>query len=329
MAPPSSIAAKEVLLSPEEKRSNLFPVRHRSIWEHYRTALACFWVPGEVDLSSDVDDWKKLTDDERFFLSRVLAFFASADGIVNDNLCERFGLEVQLREAKFFYDLQKTMENLHSEMYSLLIDTLVQDPTDKDLLFHAVERIPCVAKKARWAQKWIESDTATFAERLIAFAVVEGVFFSGSFCAIFWVKKRGLLPGLCHSNTLIARDEGLHQQFATFLYRDFLKERPEEARVHDIVREAVEHEVEFCTDALPVDLIGMNGVDMAQYIRFVADRLLTELRVGKLYHATNPFDWMDLLCLENKTNFFEHRVSEYQKVGAVVMREAFATDVDF
>lgn len=323
------MTSDEKLLSRDERRTTLFPIRCADVWDHYQRAKACFWVPGEVDLSADVNDWKKLTDNERFFLSRVLAFFASADGIVNDNLCDRFGREVQLREAKFFYDFQKTIENVHSEMYSLLIDTLVEDPVQKDTLFHAVEHIPCVQKKAEWAEKWIHSDTASFAERLIAFAVVEGVFFSGSFCAIFWVKKRGLLPGLCHSNALIARDEGMHQQFATFLYREYLTHKLDESRIQEIVRDAVDHEVAFCTDALPVKLIGMNCQDMTQYIRFVADRLLTELNVSKLYHVTNPFDWMDLLCLENKTNFFEHRVAEYQKVGAIASREAFSTDADF
>ena len=316
------------LLDPQEHRLQLFPLRHDDLWRRYKRALASFWVAGEVDLSKDGADWKKLTDGERHFVSHVLAFFAAADGIVNDNLAERFGREVQLREAKCFYDLQKTMENIHSEMYSLLIDTLIHDADERERLFHAVERVPCVAKKARWAQRWISSTEASFAERLVAFAVVEGIFFSGSFCAIFWLKKRGLMPGLCVSNTLIARDEGMHQEFATHLYARHLEEKLEASRVHAIVRDAVEHETEFCRDALPVSLLGMNADDMASYIQFVADRLLSELGVEPIFHASNPFDWMELLALENKTNFFEHRSSEYRKSGAS-SDHLFAMDDDF
>ena len=307
--------SNELLLRAEEKRQCVFPIRYPKIWDFYKQALASFWVAAEVDLSKDARDWKTLTDDERHFISHVLGFFASADGIVNDNLAERFGNEVCIREAKFFYDLQKTMENVHNEMYSLLIDTLITDPVEKDRLLHAAESIPCVQSKAQWAQRWIDSQES-FAARLVAFAVVEGIFFSGSFCDIFWLKKRGLMPGLAISNTLIARDEGMHQQFATHLYSEMLKKKLPEKTVHDIVSDAVKHEIAFCTDALPVSLIGMNAKDMGQYIMFVADRLLDELGVPKLYHATNPFDWMELIALENKTNFFEHRVSEYQKVGA-------------
>lgn len=317
----------EPLLNPEENRWTIFPIQHPRIWDFYKKQLACFWVAGEVDLSKDGADWDRLTDGERHFVSRVLGFFAASDGIVADNLAERFGREVCLREAKYFYDLQKTMENVHSEMYSLLIDTFVQDTHERALLFDAANKIPCVKAKAAWAHKWIDAQ-ASFAVRLLAFAVVEGIFFSGSFCAIFWLKKRGLMPGLCVSNSLIARDEGMHQQFATFLYREVLHEKVSEAIVHELFDDAVKHEVAFCTDALPVTLIGMNADDMASYIRFVADRLLQEVGVSKLYHVSNPFDWMDLLALENKTNFFEHRVSEYQKVGVRHSRE-FSLDEAF
>lgn len=309
------MSLNEPLLRAEEKRYNIFPIRYPKLWDFYKRALASFWVAGEVSLAADPADWNRLTANERHFISRVLAFFASADGIVNDNLAERFGNEVTIREAKFFYDLQKTMENVHNEMYSLLIDTLITDPHEKDSLLNATQNIPCVRAKAEWAERWIQSE-APFAQRLVAFAVVEGVFFSGSFCAIFWLKKRGLMPGLCVSNTLIARDEGMHQQFATHLYSEMLTEKLPDDVVYSIVDDAVRHEIEFCTDALPVSLIGMNSADMGQYIQFVADRLLTELGVPKYYNVINPFDWMELIALENKTNFFEHRVSEYQKVGA-------------
>ena len=303
----------EYLLSHVECRLHLFPIRYPDLWERYKQAFASFWSVGEVDLSHDLECWTKtLNDDERHFVSTVLAFFASADGIVNDNLAERFGREVTLREAKCFYDFQKAMENVHNEMYSLLIQTYISEPEERDRLFHAVERIPCVRNKAEWARKWIDS-AESFATRLVAFAVVEGIFFSGSFCAIYWLKQRQLMPGLCASNTLIARDEGMHQDFAAHLYVTHVVHKLPVQVVHDIVGEAVEHEVAFCRDALPVSLIGMNANDMATYIHFVADRLLTQLGVPKRYHASNPFDWMELISLEGKTNFFEHRVTEYQK----------------
>ena len=307
---------QETLLKSEEKRLSLFPIRYPHIWKRYKRAFASFWVPGEVDLSQDVDQWAKLSCEEKHFISHVLAFFASADGIVCDNLAERFSNEVQIREAKCFYDFQKTMENVHNEMYSLLIDTLVRDEDEKNRLFDAIERIPCVARKARWAQKWIDS-SASFATRLVAFAVVEGVFFSGSFCAIFWMKKRGLMPGLCVSNTLIARDEGMHQEFAAYLYKEVLQTKLGEEEVHAIVSEAVEHEVEFVCDAIPVTLIGMSAGEMADYIRYVADRLLVQLGVRKLYGAQNPFDWAVMQGMESKTNFFEQRVPDYQKAGVM------------
>lgn len=322
----------EILLRPEERRTNIFPVRYPSLWTHYKTALSCVWMAGEVDLSNDRADWERLTDDERHFVSRVLAFFANADGIVNDNLAERFGREVQIREARCFYDLQKTMENIHNEMYSLLIWTYIDDVTERDRLLHATEHVECVRRKAEWAQRWIDSAEATFAERLVAFAVVEGVFFSGSFCAIFWLKTRGILPGLCASNTLIARDEGMHQDFAVHLYTTMLSARLSDDVVHDIVGSAVAHEKAFLCDALPVSLIGMNADNMATYIEFVADRLLKQLGHAPLYGAVCPFDFMLLQGLEVKTNFFESRETAYQKAGARVQSgedHSFATDAQF
>ena len=323
----------EPLLSPAEARTNLFPIRYPRIWDRYRQALSAFWGAGEVDLSRDRDDWERLTPDERHFVSMVLAFFANADGIVNDNLAERFGREVAVREAKCFYDLQKTMENIHNEMYSLLIDTLVDDAAQRDRLLHAVDHYDCVRRKAAWARRWIDAPDASFAERLVAFAVVEGVFFSGSFCAIFWLKQRGLLPGLCQSNTLIARDEGMHQDFAVLLYTDHVRGRLSDATAHAIVGDAVEHEKAFICGALPVSLIGMNADDMAAYIDFVADRLLVQLGHPPLTRAANPFEFMALQGLETKTNFFEGRESAYQKAGARAAAEGgqhtFAVDADF
>ena len=309
-------SSAELLLRPEEKRFNLFPIRYPEVWERYKTAFSAFWTVGEVDLSRDLADWARLTADERHFVSMVLAFFASSDGIVNDNLAERFGREVCLREAKCFYDFQKTMENVHNEMYSLLIQTYIADEAERDRLFHAIDHVPCVARKAEWALRWIESTDATFAERLVAFAVVEGVFFSGSFCAIFWLKERGILPGLCASNTLIARDEGMHQEFAAHLYRDMLAHKLTDERVHTIVGDAVAHETEFICEALPVSLIGMNAADMSTYIRFVADRLLVQLGHPKLFHAACPFEFMLTQGLSSKANFFESRETSYQKAGA-------------
>lgn len=327
-----AMAEAEPLLRAEEKRYVLFPLRHPEAYAWYKRIRAASWEVGEVDLSHDVTDWARLTDAERHFVSHVLAFFAASDGIVNENLAERFGREVQALEFKMFYDEQKTQENVHSEMYSTLILTYVQDEAARARLFDAVDTIPCVRRKAQWAQRWIAS-AESFATRLVAFAVVEGIFFSGSFCAIFWLKQKGIMPGLCHSNELISRDEGMHQNFACFVYSQ-LARTLDDAIVHEIVDGAVEEEVAFCTDALPVALIGMNAADMAQYIRFVADRLLTQLGAPKLYHATNPFDWMELLSLEGKTNFFERRVGEYQKAGAKGAQgsahaHTFSTDAAF
>lgn len=280
----------------------------------YKRAEASFWTAEEVDLCSDRKDWDALSSEERRFIGHVLAFFAASDGIVNENLAMNFASEVQLPEARFFYGFQMAIENIHSEMYSLLIDEYVRDPGEKARLFDAIRTIPCVRRKAEWAMRWMDGGRASFAERLVAFAVVEGVFFSGSFCAIFWMKKRGKMPGLCFSNELISRDEGMHCDFACMLYG--MLERPlEAARVFEIVGDAVKCEKDFVTSALSVDLIGMNAGMMAQYIEFVADRLLGALGYGKMYDAANPFDFMDLISLQGKTNFFERRVGEYAKAN--------------
>ena len=326
-------SSTERLLCAEERRLVPSPILYPKLWDMYLKARASFWTESEIDLSNDLVHWDALNEHERRFLSHVLAFFAASDGIVNINLAERFGRElVQLLEAQYFYRNQQMMEDIHALTYSRLIETYIRNPEERTRMLNAVETVPCVQRKAAWAFKWIEDKESNFATRLVAFAVVEGVFFSGSFCAIFWMKKRQLMPGLCMSNELISRDEGMHQDFAAMLYKDMIQDKLPEATVHAIVREAVHEEVNFCTEALPVSLIGMNATDMAQYIRFVADRLLTQLGVSKLWNVSNPFDWMELLSLEGKTNFFERRVSEYQKAGAGVGAEnahEFSTDAEF
>ncbi len=305
---------REPILQDNPNRFVLFPIQHDDIWETYKTQEACFWTAEEIDLGPDLVDWdKKLNDDERYFIKHVLAFFAASDGIVNENLAENFVNEVQYTEAKFFYGFQIMMENIHSETYSLLIDTYIKDKAEKGRLFNAIETMDCVKKKAEWALRWI--DKGTFAERLVAFAAVEGIFFSGSFCSIFWLKKRGLMPGLSFSNELISRDEGQHCDFACLLYNKHLNNKLPKSLVKKIIMDAVEIEKEFILDALPVRLIGMNSDLMAQYIEFVADRLLLELGNEKIYNSENPFDFMDLISLQGKTNFFEKRVGEYQKSG--------------
>lgn len=306
---------EEPILKENKDRFVLFPIRQHEIWKYYKQAEASFWTAEEIDLSQDQKDWDALNDGERHFIKHVLAFFAASDGIVNENLAEHFISEVQYTEAKFFYGFQITIENIHSETYSLLIDTYVQDPKEKDSLFNAIDTMECVKKKAEWALRWI--DKGSFAERLIAFAAVEGIFFSGSFCSIFWLKKRGLMPGLTFSNELISRDEGLHCDFACHLYTKHVVNKLPEQVVIDVIKDAVEIEKEFVTDALPVNLIGMNAELMRQYIEFVADRLLNELIGKKIYGATNPFDFMDMISLKGKTNFFEKRVAEYQKAGVL------------
>lgn len=320
----------EPLLRENPRRFVIFPIEYPDIWEKYKRAEASFWTTEEVDLSQDLNHWDKLTDNERHFISHVLAFFAASDGIVNENLVERFSQEVQVTEARCFYGFQIAMENVHSEMYSMLIETYVRDPKQKDFLFNAVETLPCVRKKADWALKWISSKSSTFGERLVAFAAVEGIFFSGSFAAIFWLKKRGLMPGLTFSNELISRDEGLHCDFACLLFSHVIQ-KPSKQRVTSIIKDAVIIEQEFLSDALPVSLIGMNCNLMCQYIEFVADRLLTELGCEKIYNVTNPFDFMTIISTEGKTNFFEKKVGEYQKVGVTGNGEdnVFTTDADF
>ena len=321
---------EEPILRDNKQRFVLFPLQYRPIWNMYKKAEASFWTVEEVDLVSDRRDWERLTTDERHFVSHVLAFFAASDGIVNENLAMNFCTEVQIPEARCFYGFQIMMENIHSEMYSLLIDTYVTDPEEKLRLFHAIETVPCVGKKADWALRYLDRERASFAERLVAFAAVEGIFFSGSFCAIFWLKKRGLMPGLGFSNELISKDEGLHCDFACLLYT-YLVNRLPEARVHEIVADAVAIEKEFITDALPVELIGMNSALKGQYIEFCADRLVEALGYQKLYNSRNPFEWMDMLSLSGKSNFFEKRVSEYSKAGVGVKMEeqVFALDADF
>lgn len=323
-------SASEPILDESSDRFVLFPIQHHDIWEMYKSQEASFWTAEEIDLSGDISDWEnKLTDNERHFIKHILAFFAASDGIVNENLAENFVAEVQYTEAKFFYGFQIMMENIHSETYSLLIDTLIKDKKEKDYLFNAIENIDCVKKKADWALRWI--DNGSFAERLIAFAAVEGIFFSGSFCSIFWLKKRGLMPGLSFSNELISRDEGLHCDFACLLYNNHLINKLDKEVVKEIILDAVEIEKEFVTDALPVKLIGMNADLMTQYIEFVADRLLSELGIDKIFNSSNPFDFMELISLQGKTNFFEKRVGEYQKAGVKgdSSDNVFSLDEDF
>jgi|TARA_B110000902_G_C14212521_1_gene551887 ribonucleoside-diphosphate reductase beta chain len=329
---PENTAVEEPILKENPKRFVLFPIQHDDIWAEYKKQEASIWTAEEIDLSSDLVDWSdKLNDDERFFIKNVLAFFAASDGIVNENIAENFVQEVQYTEAKFFYGFQIMMENIHSETYSLLIDTYIQDTKEKDHLFNAIETLPFVKSKAEWAMRWI--DNGSFAERLIAFAAVEGIFFSGSFCSIFWLKKRGLMPGLTFSNELISRDEGMHCDFACLLYNDHLVNKLPKKTVEKIIVDAVNMEKEFVTEALPVRLIGMNADLMQQYIEFVADRLLVELGNEKVYNATNPFDFMDMISLQGKTNFFEKRVGEYQKAGVMNHgsedSKSFSIDADF
>ncbi|SCV03449.1 LAMI_0H08240g1_1 [Lachancea mirantina] len=326
----------EPLLVENKRRFVLFPIKYHEIWQAYKRAEASFWTAEEIDLSKDLHDWNnRMNENERFFLSRVLAFFAASDGIVNENLVENFSAEVQIPEAKCFYGFQIMMENIHSETYSLLIDTYIKDPKENEFLFNAIENIPQIKEKAEWAIRWIQDDEALFAERLVAFAAVEGVFFSGSFAAIFWLKKKGLMPGLTFSNELICRDEGLHTDFACLLFAH-LKNKPDPKIVERIITEAVEIEKRYFIDALPVSLLGMNADLMNQYVEFVADRLLVALGSQKVFNVTNPFDFMENISLAGKTNFFEKRVSDYQKAGVMAKSSgteaeagAFTFDEDF
>lgn len=322
---------EEPMLTEDPNRFVLFPLQHMDIWSFYKKALASFWTVEEVDLSQDKRDWQKLSDNERHFLKYVLAFFAASDGIVNENLVANFMNEVQYSEARCFYGFQVGIENIHSEMYSLLIDSYVTDQVEKLKLLRALENFEAIKEKANWCLQWTNQENASFAERLVAFSACEGIFFSASFCSIFWLKKRGLMPGLCFSNELISRDEGLHCDFACLLYKDHLINKLPEKTVQKIIKDAVRIEKDYVTNAIPVSLIGMNSKSMCQYVEFCADRLLHSLGVEKVYHASNPFDWMQLISLQGKTNFFEKRVGEYSKanVGNTVEDIQFALDVDF
>jgi ribonucleoside-diphosphate reductase beta chain len=323
----------EPILTETTNQYVMFPIQYQECWEMYKLALASIWTTEEIDLQPDLSDWKtKLNDNEKYFISRILAFFAASDGIVNENLAQRFMNEVKVAEIKAFYGFQIAMENIHSETYSLLIDTLVEKNKQREL-FESMSTIPCIKKKADWALRWIHDANSSFAERLVAFAAVEGIFFSGSFCSIFWLKKRGLMPGLTFSNELISRDEGLHCDFACLLYKMLVhKLKPE--RVYEIIKDSVVYEQEFVQEALPVSLIGMNAKLMSEYIEFCADRLLYALGYPKLYNTKNPFDWMELISLQGKTNFFERRVSEYQKAGVAIKADGqedniFCLNADF
>lgn len=317
----------EKILEENNNRFVLFPIQHHDIWDFYKRAEQVFWTAEEIDLSQDLVDWEKLNEGEKHFVKHVLAFFAASDGIVNENLAENFVSEVQYTEAKFFYGFQIMMENIHSETYSLLIDTYIKDKEEQNHLFNAIDTVPAVQKKADWALKWIGSES--FVERLIAFAAVEGIFFSGSFCSIFWLKKRGLMPGLSFSNELISRDEGLHTDFAVHLYKNHIENKLSKERILEIIGSALEIEKEFITDALPVSLIGMNSNLMKQYLEYVSDRLLVDLGVGKVYNSENPFDFMQNIAMTNKTNFFEKRVADYVKSGVGEAKNSFSTDEDF
>jgi ribonucleotide reductase beta subunit family protein with ferritin-like domain len=301
---------KEILLSEEENRYVIFPIKHDPFWKMYKQAEANFWTSEELDLSKDHHDWQKLSEQEQYYIKHILAFFAASDGIVNENLVERFCQEVKILEAKFFYGFQIAMENIHSETYSLLIDTYIKDPVEKDKLFNAVDNVPSIRKKADWALKWINDKDSPFCNRVIGFAAVEGIFFSGAFCSIFWLKKRGLMPGLCHSNELISRDEGLHTEFAVLMYKNLVN-KPDNSVIYEIIKDAVTIEKEFITESFSCELLGMNNKLMSQYIEYVADRLLLMFGLEKVYHSENPFDWMELIAVQGKTNFFEKRVGEY------------------
>eukprot|EP00474_Spongospora_subterranea_P009316 CRZ09774.1 hypothetical protein [Spongospora subterranea] len=329
-SPRNDVVCDEPMLMENSQRFVLFPIEHSDIWNMYKKHVASFWTAEEIDLSQDAKDWSSLNDDEKHFIKTVLAFFAASDGIVLENLGNRFMREVQWPEIRCFYGFQMAMENIHSETYSLLIDTYIKDPAEKAHLFNAVDTIPCVRKKADWALKWI-SDSQPFGVRLVAFAAVEGIFFSGSFCSIFWLKKRGLMHGLSFSNELISRDEGLHTDFACLLF-SMLKNKPNADTVRNIIIEAVAIEIGFVCESLPVDLIGMNSKMMSNYIQFVADRLLLALGLEKYYKTENPFEWMDLISLQGKTNFFEKRVGDYQKAGVMSpdrSQHSFRLDADF
>jgi ribonucleoside-diphosphate reductase subunit M2 len=323
-----SKSIQEPLLSPDDNRFVMFPIQHQDIWEMYKKQVDCFWRAEEIDLSKDLTHWDTLSDDEKHFVSMILAFFAASDGIVLENLAVRFMSDVQLSEARAFYGFQIAMENIHSQTYSLLIETYIKNEEEKMRLFRAIDNFPCIKKKSDWAQKWIKDNRSNFATRLVAFACVEGIFFSGAFCSIYWLKKRGLMPGLTFSNELISRDEALHCEFAIMLYSKLLK-KMSKAKIHELVKEAVEIETEFICEALPCRLIGMNSKMMTQYIQFVADRLCLQLGYDKIYDVTNPFDFMELISLEAKSNFFEKRVDSYALADKTISEETFNFNEDF
>ena len=318
----------EPLLKPDDERFVTFPIKYEDIWKMYKRQVDCFWRAEEVDLSKDINDWNKLSTDEQHFIKLIIAFFAGSDGLVLENLASRFMTDVQVSEARAFYGFQIAMENIHSEMYSLLIDTYIQDSEEKNKLFNGIENFPCIKKKADWAKKWIADKRSSFATRLVAFAIIEGVFFSGAFCSIYWIKKRGLMPGLTFSNELISRDEALHTEFAILLYSK-LEKKINKKRIHEIVKEAVEIEKEFINEAIPCRMIGMNAKLMSQYIEFVADRLCLQLGYDKIYNSTNPFDFMELISVETKVNFFERTNSEYALANKTVSSDVFDFSNDF
>jgi ribonucleoside-diphosphate reductase subunit M2 len=318
----------EPLLTPDENRFVMFPIKYEDIWSMYQKQVDCFWRPEEIDLSKDLSHWDALNKDEQHFISMILAFFAASDGIVLENLAQRFMSDVQVSEARAFYGFQIAMENIHSNTYSNLIETYIKDKDEKSKLFNAISNYPCIKKKSDWAQKWIHDNRSSFATRLVAFACVEGIFFSGAFCSIFWLKKRGLMPGLTFSNELISRDEALHCEFAILLYSKLIK-KMDKNRIHDIIKEAVEIEIEFICEALPCRLIGMNSQLMTQYIKFVADRLSVQLGYKKIYNVTNPFDFMELISLESKSNFFERKTDAYALADKSQSNEDFAFTDDF
>ena len=318
----------EPLLTPDENRFVMFPIKYEDIWSMYQKQVDCFWRPEEIDLSKDLSHWDALDKDEQYFISMILAFFAASDGIVLENLAQRFMSDVQVSEARAFYGFQIAMENIHSNTYSNLIETYIKDKEEKNKLFNAISNYPCIKKKSDWAQKWIHDNRSSFATRLVAFACVEGIFFSGAFCSIFWLKKRGLMPGLTFSNELISRDEALHCEFAILLYSKLIK-KMDKNRIHDIIKEAVEIEIEFICEALPCRLIGMNSILMTQYIKFVADRLSVQLGYKKIYNVTNPFDFMEMISLDSKTNFFERKSDAYALADKTQSNEDFAFTDDF
>jgi len=318
----------EPLLAPDDNRFVMFPIKYQDVWEMYKKQIDCFWRAEEIDLSKDLVHWDSLNQDEKNFISMILAFFAASDGIVLENLASRFMNEVQVSEARAFYGFQIAMENIHSHTYSLLIETYIKEKEEKHRLFNAIENFPCIKKKSDWAQKWIHDNRSSFATRLVAFACIEGIFFSGAFCSIYWLKNRGLMPGLTFSNELISRDEALHCEFAVLLYSKLVK-KVDKARIHEIVKEAVEIETEFICEALPCRLIGMNSEMMTQYIQFVADRLCVQLGYKKIYNVSNCFDWMELISLEGKTNMFERKISEYSLANKTQTNDAFEFTEDF